>query len=149
MRDANVLAELHDNLAEKVMSDTTPNQMKGNLSSNDLSSDQKIDEAPFYEIDQTIDTQGEKSTDCRWKNGDITGDGQSEAHITSNDQEFPRETALHECLQYCNAFEDNFDEEQIHRIARLLRFYEHYSYVTSLLPRSWELIINEVMLMGK
>lgn len=71
----------------------------------------------------------------------------SEDHIA----EIPRETILHECIQYIEAFENDFDADEIHRIGHILRHSvdQQYGYISTLLPKSWESIINEVMVMGK
>lgn len=61
----------------------------------------------------------------------------------------PRETILHECLEYCNTFENDFEVDEIHRIAHLLRCYPQYSYISTFLPESWEAIIHEVMILGR
>lgn len=66
-----------------------------------------------------------------------------------DDDIIPKETILHECLEYCSTFENDFDVDQIHRVGRILRYHGQYSYISTMLPTSWEVIINEVMIMGK
>lgn len=61
----------------------------------------------------------------------------------------PRETILHECMEFCSTFEDSFENVEIQRLARILKANREYSYISTLLPKSWETIVNEIMFMGK
>lgn len=120
-------------------------------------------EGQFYHLDsenlnektdQGKEFSDEKLDEDEWNKqsafeDSIEEEGLNDVDRNDQKQHVPKETILHECLEYCNTFENDFEVDEIHRIIHLLRFHQQYSYITTMLPESWETIINEVMIMGK